>query len=102
MRDKVTIKTVSAEHAEQTAIAVLGWLASEPDMLGRFLSLTGLEPQQLRLAINDPEFLAGLLEFLMQHEPTLLEFCSATQTRPEDVIAAYHVYVRPALDSGEI
>ncbi|MBB4007620.1 DUF3572 domain-containing protein [Allorhizobium taibaishanense] len=101
MQDK-TIKTVTKDHAEQTAVAVLAWLAGEPDMLARFLSLTGVEPGQVRDAVNNPDFLAGLLDFLMQHEPTLLDFCNATQTPPQDVISAYHVYVRPALDSGEI
>jgi hypothetical protein len=88
--------------AEDTAVAVLGWLANEPDMLSRFLALSGVQPGQMRDAVNDPGFLAGMLEFLMQHEPTLMEFCQATDTRPEVVVAAYHHYVRPGLDSGEL
>ncbi len=87
--------------AEDTAVAVLAWLANEPDMLSRFLALSGVQPSQMRDAVNDPGFLAGMLEFLMQHEPTLLEFCQATETKPEVVVAAYHHYVRPGLDSGE-
>lgn len=87
--------------AEETAVAVLGWLANEPDMLSRFLALSGLQPGQLRQAVGDSGFLAGMLEFLMQHEPTLMAFCSATGTKPETVVAAYHQYVRPGLDSGE-
>ncbi len=87
--------------AEDTAVAVLGWLANEPEMLSRFLALSGLQPGQMRSAVQDPGFLAGMLEFLMQHEPTLMAFCEATQTKPEVVVSAYHQYVRPGLDSGE-
>jgi hypothetical protein len=88
-------------RSEETAAAILGWLAGEPDMLGRFLSLSGLQPQQLRSAVNDPQFLAGMIDFLMGHEPTLMAFCDATGTKPEVVAAACHHYSKPGLDSGE-
>ncbi|MGE8103642.1 DUF3572 domain-containing protein [Allorhizobium sp. NPDC080224] len=85
--------------AEATAVAVLGWLANEPEMLSRFLALSGVQPTQLRQAVGDPAFLAGMLEFLMQHEPTLMEFCTATDTKPETVVEAYHRYAGPSFDS---
>lgn len=87
--------------AEATAVAVLGWLANEPEMLSRFLALSGVQPTQLRQAVGDPAFLAGMLEFLMQHEPTLMEFCTATDTKPEAVVEAYHRYAGPSFDSAD-
>ncbi|UJW73343.1 DUF3572 domain-containing protein [Rhizobium sp. SL42] len=90
------------QEAEATAVAVLGWLASEPDMLSRFLALSGVRPDQMRQAVNDPGFLAGMLDFLMAHEPTLMAFCTATGTKPETVMAAAQRYSQPTLDSGEI
>jgi hypothetical protein len=86
---------------EATAVAVLGWLANEPDMLSRFLALSGVQPGQLRQAVGDPAFLAGMLEFLMQHEPTLMAFCEATETKPESVVEAYHRYAGPSFDSAD-
>jgi hypothetical protein len=82
-------------NAEETAGAILGWLANEPDMLGRFLALSGVQPNQLRNAVNDPGFLAGMIDFLMGHEPTLLAFCEATGTKPETVAAAWRHYSGP-------
>ncbi len=76
--------------AENTAIAVLGWLASEPQLLNRFLALSGLELAQLRTAASDPGFLPGVLAFLMNHEPTLMAFSAATGTRPETVARAFN------------
>ncbi|QND46817.1 DUF3572 domain-containing protein [Rhizobium lusitanum] len=93
-------KTVTADPQE-TAIAVLGWLANEPDMFGRFLALTGVEPAQVRNAINEPAFLAGMLDFLMNHEPTLLAFCEASGMAPETVMAAAAHFSPPGLSSGE-
>ncbi|PJI39337.1 MAG: hypothetical protein CTR54_20315 [Rhizobium sp.] len=87
--------------AEETAIAVLGWLAGEPDMLGRFLALSGTQPDQLRQSIRDPAFMAGMLDFLMAHEPTLMAFCAATDTKPEAVVSASQHYNGPTLDSGD-
>lgn len=88
-------------RSEETAGAILGWLAGEPDMLGRFLALSGMQAQQLRGAVNDPQFLAGMIDFLMGHEPSLMAFCEATGTKPELVAAAWRHYAKPGLDSRE-
>lgn len=86
---------------DETAAAILQWLADDPEMLGRFLALSGVQPSQLRTAISDPGFLAGLIDFIMSHEPTLLAFCEATEWQPEAVVAAWHHYSGPGLDSGQ-
>lgn len=85
---------------QETAGAILGWLANEPDMLSRFLALSGLQPNMLRQAVSDPGFLAGLIDFLMSHEPDLMSFCAATDTKPETVAAAWHHFSGPSLDSS--
>jgi hypothetical protein len=77
---------------QETAIAVLSWLAAQPDMLGRFLSLSGMRADQLREAAAKPGFFAALIEFLMNHEPSLMAFCSETGTRPEAVVAAARAF----------
>src|ERR1700712_2253475 len=92
---------ISSANPQDTAIAVLGWLANEPDMFGRFLALTGIEPSQVRGAVNNNDFLSGMLDFLMQHEPTLMAFCEATGTSPEAVAAASAHFSPPGLASGE-
>ncbi|MCL6706655.1 DUF3572 domain-containing protein [Pseudomonas sp. R2.Fl] len=92
MREKQT-----PVDALEVAAEVLGWLAGEPDMLSRFLALSGLRADQLRQAVNDPGFLAGLLDFVMGHEPSLMAFCEATGTRPEIVAAAWHKLSGPML-----
>lgn len=79
----------TTDEAEQTAISVLAWLATEPDLMARFLSLSGLSAEGLRTASRQPGFFAGVVGFLMNHEPTLIRFCEATGQAPEAVAAAY-------------
>ncbi|SOC93310.1 Protein of unknown function [Rhizobium sp. AN5] len=93
-------KDNAGKDPQETAAAILGWLANEPEMLGRFLALSGLQANMLRHAANDPGFLAGLTDFLMSHEPDLMAFCAATDTSPETVAAAWHHFSGPGLDSG--
>ncbi|KQT48843.1 hypothetical protein ASG43_08340 [Aureimonas sp. Leaf454] len=69
-------------------VKALQFLASDPVQLHRFLDLSGLRPQELRAAASEPAFFAGLLDFLLGHEPTLLAFAAEADVAPEDVAAA--------------
>ena len=88
--------TTAAQDAQAIAVAILGWLAGEPELLTRFLALTGVMPAEVRNAVNDPGFLAGLVDFLMSHEPTLLAFTAATGIKPEAVVEAHAILSGPA------
>ncbi|GGF79417.1 MULTISPECIES: DUF3572 domain-containing protein [Rhizobium] len=101
MPPKTTEQDARRINAEETAAAVLGWMAGEPDMMQRFLALSGVAPDQIRSAISDPGFLAGVIDFIMSHEPTLLAFCEATGTKPETVIAAHQHYSGPYFGPGD-
>ncbi|WP_244487502.1 MULTISPECIES: DUF3572 domain-containing protein [unclassified Aureimonas] len=76
------------EAAEAMGVKALQFLAGDPVQLHRFLDLSGLQPQELRAAAADPAFFAGLLDFLLGHEPTLLAFAAEADIAPEDVAAA--------------
>ncbi len=76
------------ENAEALAIEALGFIASDPELLPRFLAITGIEAQAIRQAAREPGFLAGVLQFIAAHEPTLLQFSEQTGTPPQAVTAA--------------
>lgn len=80
---------------------MLAWLAAEPEQMGRFLALSGLRADQLRSAAGDPGFLAGVIDFVMGHEPTLMAFCATTAAKPEAVAAAAYVLSGRAPGPGE-
>lgn len=74
---------------DAVAIEALGYLASEPELMMRFLSLTGIEASGIRQAAAEPRFLAGVLQFFLSHEPTLLRFCESREIDPSAVRKAF-------------
>jgi hypothetical protein len=80
--------TPDADAAQAIAIDALGFVAADEKLLPRFLSLTGIEAQAIRQAAREPGFLAGVLDFILAHEPTLMAFCEASGHKPETVVAA--------------
>jgi hypothetical protein len=82
-------RETSAEEAEKAALAIgvqaLTFIAGDPEQLQRFLALSGMEVGQVRAAARDPAFFAGLLDFLLGHEPTLLVFAAEAGLSPETV-----------------
>lgn len=73
------------EEAEALAIRALGFVAADPELLPRFLAITGIEAHSIRRAAGEPGFLAGVLQFILAHEPTLLRFAEETGTPPDAV-----------------
>lgn len=73
------------ERAEALAIQALGFVAADPALLPRFLAITGIEAGEIRRAAGEPGFLAGVLRFLTDHEPTLDAFRAASGVKPEEV-----------------
>ncbi len=73
------------EEAEAIAVKALGFVAADPELLPRFLAITGIEAHSIRRAASEPGFLGGVLQFILAHEPTLLRFAEETGTPPASV-----------------
>jgi len=80
--------------AEALAVAALGFIASEPERLGRFLAMTGIGPDSLRAAAREPQFLLGVLDHLAADEPLLLAFAAENSIDPSAVIKARDTIAR--------
>jgi len=78
----------SRQHAELLAIQALAFLAADQGRLDRFLMASGIAPQQLRRAADEPEFLAGILDHLGAEEALLLAFAQHAGIDPSDVLRA--------------
>jgi hypothetical protein len=85
----------NAERAAETAIEALAWLAADQARLERFLSLSGLGPQNLRKAAAEPRFLSAILGYLAANEALLVEFAGHSGRTPEDVARAHAVLAEP-------
>ncbi|ATU91971.1 DUF3572 domain-containing protein [Phyllobacterium zundukense] len=73
---------IDLDGAQALAINSLVFLAEDSELLSRFLALTGISADQIRTAASEPGFLAGVLQFYLAHEPTLMRYCEATNTDP--------------------
>ena len=62
--------------AETWALKALGFLAADADALLRFLSLSGLEIEDLRERAGEPELLAAVLDFLLADDALLSAFAA--------------------------
>lgn len=68
---------MTADEAESVAIQALGWIASDPELAGIFLSATGADVNDLRKMAGDPVFLGGVLDFLLQVDSHVTGFCDS-------------------------
>ncbi|MEP9388173.1 DUF3572 domain-containing protein [Mesorhizobium sp. KR9-304] len=76
------------ESAEALAIQALGFVAADPELLPRFLAISGIDAGAIRQAAREPGFLAGVLQFIVAHEPTLMRFSEDSGIPPQQVSAA--------------
>ncbi|HEY3778128.1 MAG TPA: DUF3572 family protein [Rhizomicrobium sp.] len=64
------------------ALEALAFLADSPDDLTAFMVVSGMDPASLRARAGEPEFLAGVLDYLLSEEKLLLRFCEARAVEP--------------------
>src|SRR5262249_57875428 len=89
MRHRPSSKSkAQQEAAEALAIAALGFIAAEPERLGRFLATTGIGPDSIRAAAREPQFLAGVLDHVTGDEPLLRAFAAEHGIDPGEVTRA--------------
>ncbi len=75
--------TMTQDEAITIGLNVLNFLAGDNARLERFLSLTGTAPQTLRSSAENPAFLAGVLDYLLEDETLVYMFASTTNTTPD-------------------
>lgn len=80
----------NGEPADALALHALVWTLSEPERASRLVSLTGLDPDDLRARITEPAVLAASLMFLEQYEPDLIACAGDIDTTPEALVRARH------------
>jgi hypothetical protein len=76
------------EAAEALAIQALTYIAGDAERLGRFLAASGIGPAEIRRAAGEPEFLAGVLDYLVTDEGLLTDFAAAASIDPATVEGA--------------
>jgi len=70
------------------ALRALGATLADQRLAERFLSLSGIDPPELRQRAADPDLLVALLQFLEAHEPDLVAVADEIGVKPEALVAA--------------
>ena len=75
---------------DPTALALRALTATlaEQRLADRFLSLSGIDPPDLRQRASDPDVLAALLRFLEANEADLVAVAEELGVKPEALVAA--------------
>ncbi len=84
------------EQAETIALQAVTFISTDENLLNALMAQSGMGVDDLRANITQPAFLAGILDFLLSDEPTLLNFCTEQEIQPELIIRA-----RRALPGGQ-
>ena len=67
---------IGADAAQVMALEALSWVLGRDDLLGNFLNNTGASPQDLAQLAKQPLFLGAVLDFLMEDDQRVIEFCA--------------------------
>ena len=70
------------------ALRALAATLTDQRLADRFLSLSGIDPPDLRQRAADPVLLVALLMFLEAHEPDLVAVAEEIGIKPEALVAA--------------
>ncbi len=88
---------MNQELAEIRAVGVLGWLAGQEELFPVFLGATGTSEADLRSRAGEAEFLAAVMDFLMNDDAWVIDCATALGWRPEEVLQ-----IRAALPGGDL
>ena len=86
---------MNSEQAEIMAIRVVEWMATDRRTMSRFLVSTGQSLDDVSLRINEPDFLASALDFLLSNDNAIMAFCRDSGCNTSAPMAA-----RQALPGG--
>jgi hypothetical protein len=69
--------SLTRNTAETVALGALGWLVGNEDLLPVFLGATGASQNDLRGAVDDPDFLGSVLDFILMDDAWVIACCDA-------------------------
>ena len=73
-----------SDDALALARDALVYLSQDSDRIGRFLAVTGVGPVEIRARVEDPVFLAGVLDFILADDAMVIDFAETADIPPEE------------------
>lgn len=79
----------SQQTAEILAVQALTFIAEDDTRLASFIAATGIDPQSIRDAAREPDFLAGVLDHILADEKLLIAFADSAGINPAEMTPAH-------------
>jgi hypothetical protein len=76
--------TQNTDQAETIALKAIHFILADDDLQQGFLAASGISPGEFKNLIGDPEFLGGVLDFLLGNEEQLIAFCEEYEIEPTE------------------
>jgi len=76
------MKQFDPDSATTIALLAVRFIFAQDNLREGFLNLSGVSPSSLQERIENPEFLLGVLDFLLQREEALIQFCEENDLDP--------------------
>ncbi len=67
--------TLSEDGAQQVALTAIAWLAGNEDLLPVFMGSTGADEAAFRSGLDNPDFQASVLDFILMDDAWVVAFC---------------------------
>jgi hypothetical protein len=89
LRMKMSLKKMTVEEAETIALDAFSYITDDEERMGRFLSVSGLRVDTIRIAAESPGFFAGILDYIASDEALLIAFAEHSKVKPERIMQAH-------------
>lgn len=83
---------MNQELADIIALKAVTYLLSDEKRISWLLGETGLDTTALKQSPDNPEILAGILDFLLSHEDILVDFCDTNEIDSTSLQRIRHLY----------
>ncbi|MBO9468306.1 hypothetical protein TRP8649_03508 [Pelagimonas phthalicica] len=80
--------TLSLDAAETIGLHAVAWLAANDELFPVFMGSSGASEADVRANLQDPEFQASVLDFLLMDDAWVIGFCDAQNIPYESVMQA--------------
>jgi hypothetical protein len=84
-------RPLTQKEAESLPIQALAFIAGDGERIGPFLAATGIGPDMIRAAAREPDFLAGVLDYVAGDDALLVAFATDAGINPFDIPVARDV-----------
>ena len=79
---------INAVEASTITLNLIAYIASNENLLERFLGLSGISLADLQIGAANPEFQAFVLDYALQDESLVIAFTSSCSMKPESLQCA--------------